>query len=118
MLTEFPHIKGLSDKAKGLIPGFLQTLQSHYIYPTTVKSKNIESALGIKGTEVRSIVRYLRRQGHFITSNSNGYGYLEKTVNNANLYENLTLKHLEERISSMRKTAVHMREAIDRARDE
>ena len=116
MLTEFPHIIGLSDQATALIPGFLSTLQNHYIYPNTVKSRKIESALGIKGTEVRAIVRYLRREGHFITSNHSGYGYLDKTVNNANLYEELTLRHLEERISSMQKTASIMRESIDRVK--
>ena len=113
MLTQYPHIKGLSEKKTKLIPGFLRTLQKHYIYPNSIKSKIIEQKTGLKGTDVRSIVRHLRRKGHWITSPSSGYAYLEKTHKNAVIYEECCLRHLEERISSMRKTASEIKRSID-----
>ena len=118
MLTEFPHIEGLSDKAKKMLPAFLNTLRQHYIYPDSVKSKRIEQNTGLKGTEVRSMVRYLRREGYWITSTSKGYAYLEKTPKNANIYEECCLRHLEERIASMQKTASDIRRSINSVYDE
>jgi hypothetical protein len=113
MLTQYPHIKGLSEKKTRFIPGFIKTLQQHYIYPKSVKSKVIEQNTGLKGTDVRHIVRYLRREGHWITSTASGYAYLEKTPDNAVIYEECCLRHLEERIASMQKTASEIRHSID-----
>lgn len=43
-----------------------------------VKSEALEEQLGVSGTEIRSVVQELRRQGVPITSDAYGYGFAKE----------------------------------------
>jgi biotin operon repressor len=87
-----------------LIPLFLKGIKKYNInYP--ISSKKIEAGLKIKGTKVRAIVRYLRRQGYPIGSNERGYFYAR---NHFEMEETIT--HIEQRIKSMQETLKEMKQ--------
>ena len=99
-MRSFTNIKGLTSKAKKRIALFQSTLKGSYTYPLYVKSKEIEIGLSISGSEVRAIVRTLRRNGVLVISSSKGYSFTddEKT------FRMTTLTHLNDRVSSLQKT--------------
>lgn len=72
MLPGFEDIEGMTKRAISKIEEFRGRLK---LSPKSkpVKSRRIEKALGLKGTEVRAIVSYLRCKGNPIGSTSKGY---------------------------------------------
>lgn len=74
-----------------------------YSRENPVISKKIEMALKLSGPEVRALVRYLRRNGYAIGSNSKGY-YWIKDVSELEI----TIRHLQERKCSIEKTINEM----------
>jgi biotin operon repressor len=87
---------------------FLYALKTNYAYPLYVKSHKIESGLSISGSEVRAIVRTLRRGGFLIISSSKGYSFTE----NEDIFRETTLTHLNDRAKSLHKTIADCERAM------
>lgn len=73
MKTFEEHVK-LSKKAKDCKESFLNKIKLNDINNPALSSK-IEGHLGLRGAEVRQLVKHLRREGHPIASNGKGYFY-------------------------------------------
>jgi Mn-dependent DtxR family transcriptional regulator len=87
----------LSDRAFVKIDVFLDTLRDNYVYPNSVTSNKIEAGLGLSGSEIRDIVRVLRRQGVLVVSDSKGYSYTD----DERVMREVCLPHLKARRNSI-----------------
>lgn len=102
-LTGFENINtDISEKLEAMSGDFIRSIQNYGIN-NPVKSDKIEAGLGISGVEVRTLVRYLRRLGYPIGSNSKGYFWIkdEKELSRA-------IRHLIERKDSLERTIREM----------
>lgn len=95
--TSNPHSVILSERASSQVGIFLATLMELYVYPTSVISSKIEAGLGLSGSEIRDIVRVLRRQGVLVVSDSKGYSYTD----DEHVMRNICLSHLKARRNSI-----------------
>jgi len=102
-LTGFENIgTDISEALEKLSGDFIKSIQKYGI-DNPVTSDKIEAGLEITGVEVRALVRYLRRLGYPVGSNSRGYFWIkdEKELNRA-------LRHLIERRDSLERTINEM----------
>ena len=107
MLTNFEKYNAdmeKFEKSKLYIKNY-EILISQIVYLPRL-SKSLEKTIGIKGSEVRSLVRHGRQKGIPICSSNEGY-YLAKT------YEDVkeTTAHLRERADAILITAAAMEKA-------
>lgn len=103
MLTLFDDVNtDITPELEKKVPAFLKLIREH-TFEMPIKSKKIEIELGLKGIEVRAIVRYLRRYDYQIGSGQKGYFWIQTK-------EELekTIKHLSERISSLQTTILEL----------
>lgn len=91
-LPGYENIPGLTERAVEQIPRFLVGIKRHWI-SDPVKSRVIEKALGLTGSEVRGIISGLRIKIYPIGSGSNGYWWAVKPGE-----LDSTITHIEGRI--------------------
>lgn len=102
-LTLFDNIEtDLTQNLESKTEDFLNLIKSYSI-ENPLKSKAIENILHIKGSEVRSLVRYCRRMEYPVGSSGKGYFWIK---NNEELEK--TIRHLVERKQSLETTIREM----------
>jgi Mn-dependent DtxR family transcriptional regulator len=91
---------------------FLRHLQGHYKH-NPVKSAELEAAFNMTGSQVRDLVRRLRRQGYWIASGSTGYWIARTRIE----YED-SMRHLRSRAMSLLMTLRDMKISLNRVTTE
>jgi hypothetical protein len=99
LLPEFDNIDlELNEKLRNLIPNFIISLKK-YSFDNPVLSSKIEQGLKLQGTEVRTIIKALRRSHYPVGSKGKGYYWIK---DESELEK--TLEHLKARRDSLEQT--------------